>query len=152
MLEFDATFLITAISFIIFMAIMNKILYKPITKIIGEREKFYEENRNILKQKEREIEALQDDKKAKIAKTHQEALELLATRGANMKDKKAKAIKSAKEENQTKLAEQNEILSAEKRQALTELEDNLANFVREVAQKVLEKEIDKPDIKGITKQ
>ncbi len=151
MLEFDATFLIAIASFIIFMVIMNKILYKPITKIIGEREKFYEKNRNILKEKESEIEAIENDKKEKLAKTHQEASELVVGKTAEIKDKKSNAIKAQKEENQIKLVQQNEILSTEKQKVLEELDDKLADFVKEVAQKVLEKEVERPDIKGIIK-
>ena len=152
MLEFDATFLIAIVSFIIFMMIMNKILYKPITKIIGEREKFYEKNKNILKEKEREIEAIQEVKKAKITETHKEALELLADKTVKIKNKKAEVIKAVKEENQIKLVQQNEFLDVERQKVLSELNDELADFVRLVAQKVLEKEVDKHDIEGIMKK
>ena len=39
-MEFNATFLISAISFIIFTLIMNKIFYSPLERVINEREKF----------------------------------------------------------------------------------------------------------------
>ncbi len=152
MLEFDATFLIAILSFVIFMMIMNRVLYKPITKIIGEREKFYEKNRNILTEKENEIEAIKGEKTAKIAKTHKEALEFLADKTTKIKSKTLEAIKAAREEMQAKLAVQDEVLNTEKSEVLRELDSQLADFVQLAAQKVLEKEVDKPDIKGIIRR
>ena len=46
LLEFDGTFIFALISFIIFVLMMNIILYKPITKIMDERQKFYDKNKN----------------------------------------------------------------------------------------------------------
>ena len=43
-MEFDATFLIAAISFIVFVFIMNKIFYAPILNIMKARQDFVEEN------------------------------------------------------------------------------------------------------------
>ena len=45
-MEFNATFLISAISFIIFTIIMNIIFYKPIEKIMDERQKFINDAKN----------------------------------------------------------------------------------------------------------
>ena len=38
MLEFNATFFVAMFSFIIFMLMMNSILYKPLSKIVEQRE------------------------------------------------------------------------------------------------------------------
>ncbi len=43
-MEFNATFIVSAISFIVFTIIMNAIFYKPIQKIVTERQKFIDEN------------------------------------------------------------------------------------------------------------
>lgn len=39
-MEFNATFFVTAISFIVFTFIMTKFFYAPLTKVIDEREDF----------------------------------------------------------------------------------------------------------------
>ena len=68
-MEFNATFLVSAISFIVFTFIMNAIFYKPLTSIIEERENFINkaiddaknsENiaSNLLKNKEETLEGL----------------------------------------------------------------------------------------------
>ena len=43
-MEFNATFIVSIISFVVFVLIMNKIFYVPITKIVEEREKKLKEN------------------------------------------------------------------------------------------------------------
>ena len=44
MLEFNATFFIAMISFVIFMIIMNAILYKPLDRIVRERRDLIDKN------------------------------------------------------------------------------------------------------------
>ena len=43
-MEFDATFIFAAMSFIVFVFIMNAVLYKPIFNIIKQREELVEQN------------------------------------------------------------------------------------------------------------
>ena len=44
MLEFNATFFIAMISFVVFMIIMNAILYKPHERIVTERKNLIDKN------------------------------------------------------------------------------------------------------------
>ena len=50
-MEFNATFLATIISFIIFVLLMNKILYAPILNIMEERRKFIDANYKAAEEK-----------------------------------------------------------------------------------------------------
>ena len=43
-MEFNATFLITIISFITFTILMNAILYRPLERIVDERKELIEKN------------------------------------------------------------------------------------------------------------
>ena len=43
-MEFNATFLATIISFLVFVFLMNKILYEPMGRIVAERKTFIDEN------------------------------------------------------------------------------------------------------------
>ena len=53
-MEFDATFLISIISFIVFVFIMNKIFYAPILEIMQRRENYVKDNFEQAKQIEQE--------------------------------------------------------------------------------------------------
>ena len=54
-MEFDATFLIAVISFIVFVVIMNKIFYAPILKIMQENPNIVELSTNHLSVTARKI-------------------------------------------------------------------------------------------------
>ena len=59
-MEFNATFIVSMVSFILFTILMNKILYRPITQIVEEREKLINDNlqdAEISKTKAEEIYA-----------------------------------------------------------------------------------------------
>ena len=43
-MEFNGTFLVTIISFVLFVFVMNKILYEPINNIVAQRREFVDEN------------------------------------------------------------------------------------------------------------
>ena len=46
MFEFNATFIIAMFSFVVFIMIMNAILYKPVLKVINERQTYIDDNLN----------------------------------------------------------------------------------------------------------
>lgn len=72
-MEFNATFLISAISFILFTLLMNKIFYRPLGKIMNERENFINDNLNDAKISNDKAEFLLKDKDEKLAKSLIEA-------------------------------------------------------------------------------
>ena len=58
MLEFNATLLIAMLSFIIFMCIMNLVLYKPMREIVEKREQLLADNANTVNSNHKKIEEL----------------------------------------------------------------------------------------------
>lgn len=77
-MEFNATFLISAISFILFTLIMKKIFYKPLEKIMDERENFINDNLNDAKNSKDKAEFLLKDKDEKLAKSLIEARTIIS--------------------------------------------------------------------------
>lgn len=63
MLEFNATFLVSMISFIVFIIIMNAIFYKPILGVIEERENFINDHYNDAKNSKDKAQSLLEQKK-----------------------------------------------------------------------------------------
>ena len=49
LMQIDGTFVFVVISFLIFLFIIKAILFNPITKVIEERNKFYDKNANTEK-------------------------------------------------------------------------------------------------------
>ena len=66
-MEFNATFLVSAISFIVFTILMNKVLYAPLEKVVTERENFINANYSDAKNKEDSAKSLLQDVANRIA-------------------------------------------------------------------------------------
>ena len=61
MIEFNATFIVSIVSFVVFIFIMNLIFYKPVLSVIKKREEYIIDNNNEAKSLTRRTnEALQE--------------------------------------------------------------------------------------------
>ena len=60
MLEFNATFIVAMISFIVFMLIMNAILYKPLAHIQQNRTDLIDSENKAALETQAQTEALKD--------------------------------------------------------------------------------------------
>lgn len=65
-MEFNATFLVSAISFLIFTILMNMIFYKPLQKIVNKRQRFLDYNYYLAKSNAEKSEALLKDRDEKL--------------------------------------------------------------------------------------
>ena len=68
-MEFNATFIISAISFIIFTIIMNKIFYKPVGNIINERQKFIDGTLEAAKKSDAEADSILKERDTKLSES-----------------------------------------------------------------------------------
>lgn len=123
-MEFNATFIVAAISFIVFTIIMNAIFYKPLQKIVSEREKFIDETNKEAKLHREKSEAILRDKERKVEKTKNDAKKIIVDKADEVKAKKAalaaeaqqkavQVIGTAKDELQKSQNEAQAVLSAE---------------------------------------
>ena len=108
-MEFNATFLISAISFILFTLLMNKIFYKPLGKIMNERENFINDNLNDAKISNDKAEFLLKDKDEKLAKSLIEARAIVSKEldATNKQSAQITAQAKQKAKNEVDLAKQN---------------------------------------------
>lgn len=65
-MEFNATFLVTIISFIIFVFLMNKILYEPMLRIVAQRRAFVDENLQAADENHKKVDAISAQKEEKL--------------------------------------------------------------------------------------
>lgn len=94
-MEFNATFLVSVISFIIFTLLMNEILYKPVSKIIEERENLITDNYENAKAAKEQAGAIYSDRDEKLSKVASDnkklTAESLAQANSTAKNKTAEA-------------------------------------------------------------
>ena len=101
-MEFNATFLVSAISFIIFTIIMNIIFYKPIEKVMNEREKFINDAKNDAINSNARADAILKDREAKLDKSVSDSKKLVADKvnaaNENSRSMTAQAKEKSREE------------------------------------------------------
>ena len=72
-MEFNATFLATIITFILFVVLMNKVLYAPILNVMEERRMFIDGNYKIAEENNTKSQALVQEKEEKISEARENA-------------------------------------------------------------------------------
>lgn len=88
MLEFNATFFVAMASFVIFMIIMNAILYKPLERIVKERQDIIDKNNLKSKIADEKCDVLEKWQKSSIEKAQKTSKETYQKILSEYKDQK----------------------------------------------------------------
>ena len=96
-MEINATILVSAISFIVFIFIMNKILYKPVLEIMEKRQNYIESNKKEADEHHKKAQDLLADKDAKIADAQRKSRDIVASKADALKEEKAGVLKETKD-------------------------------------------------------
>lgn len=136
-MEFNATFLATIVSFIIFVFLMNKILYAPILNIMQERKNYIDENykaANENKEKTQAIESEIEERKNVAKDDGRNKYDEIINDFKNQKnDIISKAQNSAKNE----LEKNNSQLNQEAKEAKETLKDSISDLAGDVVEKII---------------
>ena len=141
LLEFDGTFIFATLSFIVFVLIMNVILYRPITKIMEERQKFYDKNKSTVLESKRKAEEVLENKEKEILDAKLKASDILQTTQNKIKENRENTLKNKKEEVLAKIKSNNAALDNDKKQAKEDLRKEDETSVKMTVSKVLDSEI-----------
>lgn len=137
LLEFDGTFVFALISFIIFVFLMNLILYRPVTRVIEERQKFFDKNSSTAKESKEKREQILKDKEEQILQAKKEAANLIKETKEGIIKKREEEISKKKAEISNRLQETKEVLQNSKREIKTELKNEIQEYVSLAVSKVL---------------
>ena len=137
MFEFNATFLIAMISFVVFIIIMNAILYKPILSIINKRENYIDENLNAAKNSKEKAQEILAEKETKLAESSLQARQIVSGRVQQENDKAKRLTEEAKATTQKNIASIKENLHNEEIQTTNALSENIKLLAESISEKVL---------------
>ena len=140
-MEFNATFLIAAISFIVFVFIMNQILYKPMAKIVQMREKYISDNENAANEATTNANALIDDKNEKTKNANQEAGKIIAEAANNAKEQRTQLVNDAQINFRNQIEENKKHLSDEKNNVKNSMAGNTQELASSIISKIIGREI-----------
>lgn len=139
MLEFNATFLIAMISFVIFMIIMNTILYKPLERIISQRKNLIDGNNEKSKLADEKCKALVEWQKSSLENAQKASKETYQRIISEYKNKKETLLENEKIISKKEVA----IASAELNGEIVNTKHSLEKDVKILANIITEKIIGK---------
>lgn len=141
LLDFDGTFLVILISFLIFAFVMHKVFYLPVRKVIQEREEYIGFNFEEAKKTTVNAEKFIDEYNQKIHSAKlsgQKALDDYVNAGKKEKNKIViEATKKAEQEINTA----KELLTNEKNNAIESLKADVVPLAQQIVSKVLNAEV-----------
>ena len=137
MLEFNATFIVAMLSFIIFMVIMNAILYKPLARIQKEREDLISAENNAQKQTEEKTDKLKQHYSEIIENSKSIAKDNFNKKVTEYKQRKETILETSKSLAKKDLAISNAELEGDERETKLILKPQIIKFASAIATKVL---------------
>ena len=136
-MEFNATFIVSMISFILFVFIMNKIFYAPITKIVEEREEKLNNNYDDAQWFNQAAKGILRVRDEKLAKTEAQSRHIIADRIETYNNRSKRATTEAAQKSAEEIRTRKDALNNEKQQAQLELRAKTKEIAELISSKVM---------------
>ena len=136
------TALFTFCNMLITFAILKKFLFKPVKKMIDDRQNEIDSLYADADNAKKEALALEEQYKLHLAEAHQEREEILreATRRAQLREKEI--VETARADADAMRDKARADIAQERKKALNEIKDSISGIAIDIAEKETEKEID----------
>lgn len=145
-MEFElGTFIWSFINFFVLLAILNKLLYKPVLKMLAERKQTIAESLESAEAAKTESIRLKAEYEQQLAQAKKEASEIIAQGSKFAEQAKSEILNKAKEESVRMVASAKEEIELEKNKAVAQLRNEVASLAILAAGKVLDKAVTSED-------
>ncbi len=145
MISINATFILTILNFILLIAVLAIILWKPLTKFLDERAGEIAESLKIADENRKRVEEMKIEHGQVIKEARVKATEIIDKAMTNASNESREFINQAKEQAQSMIdSAKNEIL-IEAENIKQDLRKEVARMSVDLAGKVLEREIKEVD-------
>lgn len=136
-MEINATIIVSAVSFIIFIIIMNSLLYDPILKIVQERKVYIDKNKDDAQENKNRASGLIEDKNKKIADHHRKSRDIVAAKAEAIKEEKSQLLGSAKSEMNEYFNSRKQSIAQERENTVNNLTFNVADIANNITTKLV---------------
>ena len=136
-MEFNATFIVAFVSFIVFTVIMNLILYKPLSRIVAERQKFIDTHYEEAKLHKKNSEKILRDKAKKLELTKHDAKKIIVNKTNEVKAQKSSMTTDAQQSASKTVDGAKEELYKSRDEAQEVLSNEIINLAQGISSKIL---------------
>ena len=139
-------------TFLVLLAVLYKVAWKPLVKIIEDRENAIEENLRNAQQDREHSETLLKEQEAKLTKTHEEVKAILEDSRQLAEKTKKEITEQAKSDAEKLLNRGKAELEREKSDALNSLKKEISSLVIKASSKVIGEALDEKKHQNIIEQ
>lgn len=136
-MEFNGTFFATIITFIVFVLIMNKMLYAPVRKIVNERNAFIEGNYNCAEKNNNKAAEISAKREEKLIQAKEDAREKYNELLSDFKEQRSDIVKNAQNESQVEINSACENLNNVSNETKEGLKGHMTDLANDIVEKVL---------------
>ncbi len=142
MIEFNATFLIAMLSFVVFIFIMNAIFYRPVLNIIRKRDNYIKDNYSQAKAYTKQAQDLADEYEEKLSAEKEKGRKIAAQTLDEAQKKSFAKTQEAKEISKEKIQTQKDALKSEKETLQNTVNtDVVSNIAASITSKIIGEEV-----------
>ena len=137
MFDFDATLPLMAVQFLVVVALLNVVFYKPLTKAIEDRSDYIRTNETEARERLAKAEHLATQYEQELATTRRQYQETIATAQAEAQALADQQIATAQQEAQSQRERVQRELDQQKQEAMSSLEQQVESLSRQILDKLL---------------
>lgn len=137
-MEFNATFIVAFVSFIVFVFVMNQILYKPINDIVVKRQNLIDENYELAKKNQEKTQAILQDRLDKLNNARSRVRQETALALDRANEEKRKVEEDAKAQAGIKIEQNIDVLNQNKQDAINVLKNDVINLAQIISDKFID--------------
>ncbi|HEX9593973.1 MAG TPA: ATP synthase F0 subunit B [bacterium] len=137
MIDLDVTVLIQIANFLVLIAILNRVLYRPLLRVLEERRQRTAGTLAQVETVEEQGEGLLASYEADIAVAHSEARSLVQAQAGQAEAEAEKIVAEAKARADQELAEAEKVLQRRRAELTAELAEEVEGLAHQIAGKVL---------------
>ena len=136
-MEFNGTFLASIVSFIVFVFLMNKVLYAPMGKIVKERQSFVEGNLESAEANHKRADELSQEREDKLSGAKNDAREKYVESVNGFKNEKTQLVAKAQDETNGELAQAYENLNNVSNETKEGLKWRMTDLANDIVEKMI---------------
>jgi F-type H+-transporting ATPase subunit b len=135
--DFNATLPLTAVTILLLMLVLNAIFYKPIAKVLDERDEYIRNNLTKASEMLSKAEAITKKYEQDLAQERRESQIIITSAQKEAQDIVAMEIKQAQKDTEQLVSEATNQLNSQKTKALKALEEQVTTLSDQIKSKLL---------------
>ena len=136
-MEFNGTFFVVIISFIVFVYLMNKLLYEPVRSIVQKRREIIDGNYSDAETNNQRSQELTEEREEKLISAREDARVQYNETLNEFKSKKSEILEKANDETKNELKSAYDNLNNVSNDAKSKLKNSITDLANDIVERVL---------------